>query len=324
MKILSSFKFLSLFFLLSFIYPTDTEEYCAPAEEEDFTLSSMIKICDFASSIAPGVGCSNSVLELTVNEDCVGEGIARIRAVNLSPNPQSGVPYTLPLGMPELHYEYTVLGQAPVTLDAANAFYYIGDTPLPGGGSTPLYEYLVKMNVDVSDYCGEDGYVHVPMTVRLVEPSGQLYQVDNYAGSMQPFYCSVFAETCDICTNAPIGCPGNAEPIYIIEGCGSCVGQEEACRGRSSFLEEEFEINDLEIQPNPFKEILTVRFSAKGVNDYFITLIDSKGSTVYTNSEASIEGVNTMKMKTDNFSKGIYFCRISIDGKVMTKKIIKQ
>ncbi len=311
--------FCTLFYSFTFSSETNNDEHC-PVVEEEMPVSTLIKICDFASSFTPGVGCSPVSMEIIIPPDdpCIGVGFATVRTVNLTGSPVQGVPYSLPFGMPELYYKYTVVGETSITLGPINKFYYNGESI----NGEPVYEATAKMDfLNYINYCGNDGYGHVLLDVELVDVNDNLYPVASYAGTNQVFSCNVFEENCNACDPS---CT-NSSPVYNVGGCGDCSSMEENECKRSSEETELINVDrmDFNVSPNPFSELLTLNYSLAKESNISIEILDAAGAIVYSKELHSEAGVHTLYVDTHDFANGIYFSRMIVEGEMFTEKVIK-
>ncbi len=82
--------------------------------------------------------------------------------------------------------------------------------------------------------------------------------------------------------------------------------------------------DELSIFPNPAQNILTVRFSNRIDNDADITIIDILGNVVFRSQEKFQENAFLKTIDTSQFSDGMYFLFLGINGQTFSKKFIKQ
>ena len=95
--------------------------------------------------------------------------------------------------------------------------------------------------------------------------------------------------------------PGCANAIEVAESCGFVLGVTND------------EISEITMYPNPAEEMLFIG----GIDEGTIEFVDAAGRIVYTTSKVS-------SIDVSNLQSGVYFVKIYIDGKVLTKKIIKE
>ena len=78
---------------------------------------------------------------------------------------------------------------------------------------------------------------------------------------------------------------------------------------------ENFNVSDLEIYPNPFDAVLHVKSS----NQIRVTIFNTLGKKVYAAELASDFSINT-----EAFAKGLYLVKIESDGKAIIRKMLKK
>jgi hypothetical protein len=81
-------------------------------------------------------------------------------------------------------------------------------------------------------------------------------------------------------------------------------------------VEQNSDTDELTISPNPAQELLTISHNSKVPMK--IELLDALGKSIYT-SRAIIG--NNHSINIDGFADGIYYCRVSIEGAVLTRVI---
>ncbi len=77
------------------------------------------------------------------------------------------------------------------------------------------------------------------------------------------------------------------------------------------------------IYPNPFKDILNLKFSDNNDQKYEIELTDYLGRTIIQETAHSNNSIHTIKMDQIK-TKGVYFIKIKNGNQMFSKKIIKQ
>ena len=338
MKILLSFNF--LFFLFFFGIPGDlSDEACIPAEEEA-AVTTMIKVCDFHPISTGGTpeGCNNTTLLLNINNDCIGVGEATVRVANLVDNPINNQSYTFTDDVGDIYYEYSVLNQT-TTIGPINTFTFKGEHVSGGNGQDyPIFEFTSVMIMDLSEPC-EAGTVPmmVPFSVRLLDEYGNLYPIMNFAAEDNVFSCQVFFETCNGCIHPPVGCNGGSPPVYNnLMACGVCgtCAKSLDLSGETPEVENNYQIadvpstraeisNGLNVQPNPFNDLLSVKYALESREDVLIEIFDSKGELVQFIDAAETQGENVLNVNTSDFLNGLYFCRIKIGSEVFIRKVVK-
>ena len=82
-------------------------------------------------------------------------------------------------------------------------------------------------------------------------------------------------------------------------------------------------LKNLTVYPNPSKDNVNVSFTSKDVKDCEIKLFNNMGELVYF-SKHKIVGEFTKQIELANYSKGLYFFKITLDGDEFSRKVIVQ
>ncbi len=91
-----------------------------------------------------------------------------------------------------------------------------------------------------------------------------------------------------------------------------------------TFIPEVKEPFDFSLFPNPTTSEMTVSFSLKQKSNIEIKLYNSLGQHITTITDSSNDaGNNTITFSTANLPPGIYHLQFSVDGEVVTKKVVK-
>ncbi|MFP4844709.1 T9SS type A sorting domain-containing protein [Winogradskyella sp. PE311] len=87
---------------------------------------------------------------------------------------------------------------------------------------------------------------------------------------------------------------------------------------------DDFELDNIEISPNPFTSTLTINLSNSLSGDYNINLFDINGRIVRTEATSSVNGSIRIS-NLDNLQNALYFVKITntTNGQSITKKVIK-
>ena len=73
--------------------------------------------------------------------------------------------------------------------------------------------------------------------------------------------------------------------------------------------------------PNPFNTESSVNYQlSKNANTAFFTVTDVTGRIISVKNIESSKGVHSVKI--DNYSAGLYYYSLNVDGKIITKKMI--
>jgi sugar lactone lactonase YvrE len=81
--------------------------------------------------------------------------------------------------------------------------------------------------------------------------------------------------------------------------------------------------NEMKLYPNPAGSFTTVQFTSKKAAKYTVTIMDARGNVTEVKSGASTQGINTLKLNTSHYAKGIYFITITDNTNAsQTKKLV--
>ena len=83
-------------------------------------------------------------------------------------------------------------------------------------------------------------------------------------------------------------------------------------------------INNLDVYPNPSRDIFNVSFTSEDVQNLDVRIINVIGEVVYTDNLNKFVGEYTKQVNLSNYTKGVYFLEITTDNGVINKKIILQ
>ena len=83
-------------------------------------------------------------------------------------------------------------------------------------------------------------------------------------------------------------------------------------------------INNLDVYPNPSRDIFNVTFVAEDIQDLEVRVINVIGEVVYTEALEQFVGEYTKQIDLTDNSKGVYFLEITTNSGVVNKKLIIQ
>jgi hypothetical protein len=83
-------------------------------------------------------------------------------------------------------------------------------------------------------------------------------------------------------------------------------------------------INNLDVYPNPSRDIFNVSFTSEDVQNLDVRIINVIGEVVYTENLNSFVGQYTKQVDLATYTKGVYFLEITTDNGVINKKLILQ
>ena len=83
-------------------------------------------------------------------------------------------------------------------------------------------------------------------------------------------------------------------------------------------------IANLDVYPNPSRDIFNVSFTSEDVQNLDIRIVNLIGEVVYTENLEQFVGQYTKQVDLTTYTKGIYFLEITTDNGVVNKKLILQ
>ena len=83
-------------------------------------------------------------------------------------------------------------------------------------------------------------------------------------------------------------------------------------------------IDNLDVYPNPSRDIFNVSFTSEDAQDLEVRVINVVGEVVYTENLMNFTGEFTKEIDLRRSTKGIYFLRITTEAGVINKKMILQ
>lgn len=109
-----------------------------------------------------------------------------------------------------------------------------------------------------------------------------------------------------------IGSGGSWENWFVVNGVFNVAENGEApnCLLRN----DEFTQNEIQVFPNPFDDFITLN----GIENASVEIFDGLGKKVFSSSNFGNQNINTSL-----FSSGLYFVRMEKEGRVSTKKLVK-
>ncbi|MAO71772.1 MAG: hypothetical protein CMD02_04600, partial [Flavobacteriales bacterium] len=83
-------------------------------------------------------------------------------------------------------------------------------------------------------------------------------------------------------------------------------------------------INNLDVYPNPSRDIFNVTFTSEDVQNLEVRIINVIGEVVYSENLMQFVGEYTKQVDLATYTKGVYFLEITTDNGVINKKLILQ
>ena len=83
-------------------------------------------------------------------------------------------------------------------------------------------------------------------------------------------------------------------------------------------------INNLEVYPNPSKDIFNVSFVSEDMQNLEVRVLNLIGEVIYTEGLEQFVGEYTKSINLSKYTKGVYFLEITTKEGVVNKKIVLQ
>ena len=109
----------------------------------------------------------------------------------------------------------------------------------------------------------------------------------------------------------------------VVTDANGCVDSAEVNFLPSSFLNLDF-INEINIYPNPSRDIFYLSFNSEDIQDLSIRILNVVGEEVYRESKEQFIGQYTKQISLDNYGKGFYLLEINTSAGILNKKLILQ
>jgi hypothetical protein len=89
-------------------------------------------------------------------------------------------------------------------------------------------------------------------------------------------------------------------------------------------LESGTAINNLEIYPNPSRDVFNVEFVSENTQTIEVRIINLVGEIIFTETLENFEGEYTNSFNMSEYSKGVYLLELDTDLGIVNKKLILQ
>ena len=83
-------------------------------------------------------------------------------------------------------------------------------------------------------------------------------------------------------------------------------------------------INNLDVYPNPSRDVFNVAFTSEDVQDLEVRVVNIVGEVIYTEDLQQFVGEYTKSVDLATYTKGVYFLEITTNNGVLNKKLILQ
>ena len=81
-------------------------------------------------------------------------------------------------------------------------------------------------------------------------------------------------------------------------------------------------IDNLDVYPNPSRDIFNVSFTSEDAQDLEVRVINVVGEVVYTENLEQFTGEYNKEIDLVTYTKGVYFLEITTENGVIYKKMI--
>ena len=89
-------------------------------------------------------------------------------------------------------------------------------------------------------------------------------------------------------------------------------------------MESTSQIKNLDVYPNPSRDIFNIRFVSDKVQDLSVRVVNIMGEVVYQEQANQFIGEYTKQIDLAGNSKGVYFLEITTEQYLVNRKIIIQ
>lgn len=265
-----------------------------------------------------GTGCNGSNINVHLRTPL-------FYIANLALNPNSGgSAYVLPTGTPSMFLQRTGIG--PVVNVPVDNFVYAYSV----NGHSVYRMPSIFVPVDFDAACEpHSGNTRFDFTWRLVDQYGNNYPIHNgqFSNPSGIFSCEVFALTCHNCDDGG-SCSGAPGQYPSADGF-VCYDCEED--GFGTF----FPIGDrhdggnthnaslLSVTPNPFQDHLALEYTIEQTANVTLTIFNTQGQLMVNSQEVKEAGVYRKRFDTQQWSSGIYYCKIQSGENSQFVKLVK-
>lgn len=112
----------------------------------------------------------------------------------------------------------------------------------------------------------------------------------------------------------------NMDPVYVFNIAKAAVGALQHFAIASSVLstnENSAETNEIQIYPNPAKDVFTIDFGKKPIKDFTVELLNAEGRVL-------LKKQNSTSISVSELPAGTYFCKITAHGDTVVRKVSVQ
>jgi PKD repeat protein len=118
-----------------------------------------------------------------------------------------------------------------------------------------------------------------------------------------------------------INCGGNESNMIVKDAAGNVIYSENiSLKGSFTNTPDITEKTGIKMWPNPVNEQLNIRYSGKFQNNIRVEILDMMGKRVAEEVFINISGGSELELKTGALVTGIYVCRITSDGQLISNQ----
>lgn len=118
-----------------------------------------------------------------------------------------------------------------------------------------------------------------------------------------------------------INCGGNESNMIVKDAQGNIVHSENiSLKGSFTKTSDISEKTEIKMWPNPVTEQLNIQYSGIFRNNILVEILDMMGKRVAEKVITNVSGGSEIELKTGTLVTGIYVCRITSDGKLISNQ----
>lgn len=333
-KLLASGRALILMFCLGI------SSFLAAQTDIVWINGTVLKLCDapdlFAPNPPPPSPCPLTTIQATMTECDDGYVTIAAYCVNLfgTETPDPNVDYLWPTitpnneYLPDLHLQYEYSPGLFKVSDKIEIWNYVQTIDM--GPDIELHVFEGQMDLTPQFLENLDCRYHpdivtFDMDVRLVTPTylGSKnfidYPVALFGESDDIFSCLIFDETNSMCGPDP-HVVATTYPMEICSDCSDCGFVPDNPKKR---IGAEIEKTQLVVMENPFNSSINFQYSVPNDGRIKLSLLNSNGQRVLTQSHMVIRGQNDFTIPVENFSNGLYYLEIQNNDQTDRAALIK-
>jgi len=153
------------------------------------------------------------------------------------------------------------------------------------------------------------------------------FLVDSEAGAFEPGQGDSY-----IFPDFVVNADWNTDNMHIVgvllDGAGRVVNaistkfDDAVARGITG-IEDEIDLRFLDVYPNPVENSATISLALESSKSVQITLMNSLGQRVSSVNYGDLSGNQKLSYNMSELNPGVYYLNITVNGELITKKIVK-